>query len=101
MKKRYMFTLTESNVTKLQGYLKRGNLPPSTLSFAVDEFLAGMGKMFDIAVPKGKFTVVDYFNLMGEQMELIQEDEKKEAEQHVQKQKRNKISNKKGFSKHA
>lgn len=74
-KKRVMVTLTEAHVTKLQRIFREGGLPPGTLSTAVDDFIKGLIKVIEGLKGKETFTVADYFQLAGEQLELLQERE--------------------------
>lgn len=73
-KKRISITVTESVVTRFQTICKEGNLPPATLSRSIDDFLKGMVDVLERARKAGKFTISDWFALMGEQMELLQEE---------------------------
>jgi len=73
-KKRIMITVTESVVTRFQTICKETNLPPATLSRAIDDFLKGMVDVLEIARSRGRFTIRDMFTMMGEQMQLIEED---------------------------
>ena len=78
MKKRYMFTLTESNVVRLQALLKQGKLPPATMSFAIDTFVEGMVRELEEALKRGRFTASDYVHSIGRQLELIENIERSE-----------------------
>jgi hypothetical protein len=75
MKKRHTLTLTEEHVVKFQEFCKEARLPPATLSNAVDDFIKEMVEMFDKVKATGKLTIRDIFELMGKQIELIQEEQ--------------------------
>lgn len=72
-KKRVTVTLTESVVTRFQTICKETNLPPATLSRAIDDFLKGIVDVLETARARGRFTIRDMFEMMGKQMELLQE----------------------------
>lgn len=78
MKKRYMFTLTEAHVERFRAMAKTVNLPPATLSNAIDEFVRDVVKAMEMAQAKGKFGIRDFLGYVGEQIELIQEAQKDE-----------------------
>lgn len=69
MKKRYNLTLTQENVEKFQALCKQGGLPPVTLSLAVDDFLRDIAPVMEKATETGKFSVVDFFQFLGQQVE--------------------------------
>lgn len=87
MKKRYMFTLTAENVEKFQQITKAAGLPPATLSNTVDDFLRDIIPIMERATSAGKFTVVDMFRAMGEQVQSIIEEEKRDAEKRKEEKK--------------
>jgi len=76
-KKRISITVTESVVTRFQTICKETNLPPATLSRAIDDFLKGIVDVLETARRSGKFTISDMFNMMGKQMELLEMEELK------------------------
>lgn len=73
-KMRVTVTLTESVVTRFRTICKETNLPPATLSRTIDDFLKEMVDVLETARSRGSFTIRDMFNLMGKQMELLQEE---------------------------
>jgi len=79
-KKRITITVTESVVTRFQTICKETNLPPATLSRAIDDFLKGIVDVLETARRSGKFTISDMFNMMGKQMELLPEEVKTSAQ---------------------
>jgi len=85
MKKRYMFTLNQENVETLQGLVKEYGLPPGTLSNIVDDSIRQVAKVFLAARSNGTFTIKDIFAMAGEQMELIQNEEREIYEQAIGK----------------
>jgi hypothetical protein len=72
-KKRVTVTLTESVVTRFQTICKEMNLPPATLSRAIDDFLKEIVDVLETARSRGRFTIRDMFEMMGKRLELIQE----------------------------
>lgn len=84
-KMRVTLTLTESVVTRFRTICKETNLPPATMSRAIDDFLKGMVDVLETARSRGRFTIRDMFTMMGEQMELTQEG--KESAKSTQKAK--------------
>ena len=74
-KKRVMLTLTTERVERLQSIFKDGGLPAGMLSSSVDDFIKGLIGVMEGMKGKESFTVKDYFQLAGEQLELIQERE--------------------------
>lgn len=75
MEKRYMFSLTQENVETFRTLTRSMGMPPSTLSKAIDDFIWDINKTLLQAKERGTFTIRDVFNLMGEQMELLQKEE--------------------------
>lgn len=88
-KKRYQLSLTPSNVDRFQRLIKRMNLPPSTMSQACDDVIRSLSETFEAALDKGSFEVSDLMKLMGQQMELIETDEKERK--NVSEQKPNSV----------
>jgi hypothetical protein len=86
-KKRYNVTLTPLIVERFQSLCKEFGLPPQTMSYAIDDFLRDFSSVFQTAKDQGKFDLADIFKLMGKQVELFMQDEKKEREE-SEKQKR-------------
>ena len=76
-KKRHMLTLTSENVKRFQDTCKEIGLPNSTLSNVIDDMLRDLNKVVDKARANGGYTIRDMFNMIGEQMELLQEEERK------------------------
>lgn len=73
---RYMLTLTKENVETFRSLTTALGMPPSTLSKAVDDFIRDINGVLSAARDRGTFTIKDIFQLMGEQMELIQQERK-------------------------
>lgn len=73
MKRRYMLSLTKERVDRFHLLSKDFGLPPSTMSRAVDDFLADIVGVMEKARAKGSYTFRDVFTFMGEQLELITE----------------------------
>lgn len=88
-RKRYQLSLTPSNVERFQNLVKRMGLPPGTMSQACDDVIRDLSETFERALEKGSFELSDLMKLMGQQLELLEE-EKKEV-QRVSKQKSNSV----------
>lgn len=87
-KKRYYVTLTPAHVDRFQGLCKRLNLPPSTMSNALDDMLDNISDTFQMALDKGSLQISDLMKVMGKQMQLI-EDEEKERKLTTEKESKN------------
>lgn len=87
MKSRHMLTLTTENVEKFRKITCDAGLPSSTLSHAVDDFIRDIIPIMERATSGGKFTVVDMFRVMGEQVQSIIEEEKRDAEKRKETEK--------------
>jgi len=92
-KKRYQVTLTPSIVDRFQGLVDEIGLPPSTMSMAIDDFLKDMSEVFQTAKDSGTMRISDIFKVMGKQVELVIEEERRAK--NVPEPKRDKIPNKK------
>lgn len=91
LKKRYALTLTPAVVDRFQGLCKRLNMPPSTMSNAVDDLLDNISDTFQMALDKGTIEISDLMKVMGKQMELIEAEEKERK--NVSQQKRPAVRN--------
>lgn len=93
-KKRYNVTLTPAHVERFQGLCKRLNLPPSTMSNALDDLIGNISDTFQFALDNRKMDVSDLFELMAKQMKNLEEVDKKieEVKKPIGKQKRNQIT---------
>lgn len=79
-KKRYQVTLTPSVVERFQTLARDIGLPPSVMSAACEDALKGISDVFQTAKEKGSFELSDLYRLMGQQMELLENEGKnKEA----------------------
>lgn len=78
-KKRYSVSLTEKNVDRFQALCKEFNMPAKTMSNVCDDAIMEVSKVFQTAKEQGKFDIQDIFRLMGQQVELLMEEERKEA----------------------
>lgn len=79
-KKRYSLSLTEKNVDRFQALCKEFKMPAKTMSNVCDDAIMEVSRVFQTAKEQGKFSIEDIFKLMGRQIELLMEEEKKEAE---------------------
>ena len=80
-KKRYYVTLTKTRVDRFQSLCKRLGMPPSTMSNALDDMVDNISDVFQTALDKGNIEISDLFRVMGQQMELLEEDKKTDARQ--------------------
>ena len=87
-KKRYYVTLTPAHVDRFQDLCKRLNLPPSTMSHAIDDLIDNVSDTFQMALDKGSLQISDLIKVMGKQLELI-EDEEKERKSTTEKEAKN------------
>ena len=77
MKKRFMLTLSQEPYDEMQKIVKEMGLPQNTISLICDDAIAGVLKVFKQAIAKGKFTITDLFTMMGEVVQNVTEEEKK------------------------
>jgi hypothetical protein len=75
-KRRYSLSLTPANVERFQRVITRMGLPLGTMSLACDDVIRDLAQTFETALDKGSFTTSDMLKLMGQQMELLEADEK-------------------------
>lgn len=83
-KKRYSVSLKQVNVERFQSLCKDFGMPSNTMSNALDDTLQGLCDMFQEAKERGTMNISDIFRLMGRQVELIMEEEKKEVIKHAE-----------------
>lgn len=76
-KKRISITFTEANVERFQKLTKKMGLA-LTLSNLCDQAVESTTNELQILFDKGTIKMSDIFNLIGRQMDLIQEDNKTE-----------------------
>lgn len=100
-KRRYSVSLVPSAVNRFQALCKEFNMPANTMSNICNDAIIEVTELFHTAKQQGKFDLADVFRLMGQKCAQLIEDDRKEADKHVQRQKRDKISNKKGSSRNA
>jgi len=79
-KKRYSVTLTPANVERFQALATDIGMPPSAMSHAIDDFLRDMCEVLQTGKDQGRLDLSDIFRLMGKQMELHEEEERKNGE---------------------
>lgn len=80
-KKRYAVTLTPSVVNRFQSLRAKLGLPPKTLSSVCDEALNEVSTVFQTALDKGTLELSDLMKLMGKQVELFEEEERRIREE--------------------
>lgn len=90
-KHRYNVTLTRDVVNKFQGLCSDLGLPPSIMSESFDGFLLGMIELLQVWKEEGKVDVNSLKQLMGKNVELLDDIEKESRD--VQEQKRNTVCN--------
>lgn len=84
-KHRYTMALTRSHVDRFKSLCRDLGIPETALSNAVDDFLVGMNEVLQVGKDQGQLGISEITRLMGTQMNLLQEEERKHEEQ----QKRN------------
>jgi phosphoribosylformylglycinamidine (FGAM) synthase-like enzyme len=84
-KRRYALTLTPARVQRFQELCKRLNLPPSTMSSALDDVLDSLSDTFQLAADKGADCITDIVSMAGKQMDSLNEEKRK----HEDEKKRN------------
>lgn len=77
-KKRYNVTLTPANVERFQSLVQHVGLPPNTMSALCDDAIKGMSDILQEAKEKGTIGIEDIFRLMGKQVELLMEEERRD-----------------------
>lgn len=83
-KKRYYLTLTAENVERFHAACKKIGLPANTMSKACDDIIKDLCGVLETAISRGKFTIKDIFDVMGQQLELLYEEEKRDAKKQTQ-----------------
>lgn len=78
-KKRYSVTLTPSIVNRFQELCKEFGMPANTMSNVCNDAILEVSRVFQTAKDQGKFDIQDIFRLMGQQVELLMEEERKDA----------------------
>lgn len=76
-KKRVMMTLTVANVERFQRLASEFNLPSNQMSKTCDDTIREMCEMLEKTKEAGTLTVEDLFRLMGREVQLLIEEEKK------------------------
>jgi hypothetical protein len=83
-KKRYALTLTEATVTRFQTLLKQTGMAGS-ISTICEAALETTSDQLQIFKDKGSIRISDIFNLVGQQMDLIEDEGRKTSEQNGKK----------------
>lgn len=76
MKRRFSLTLTPENVAAFKAALKRNSMPPNVLSSAVDDFIKEMAVTLNKCADKGSVNFLDFFTMLGEQVQQVVNEEK-------------------------
>lgn len=84
-RKRYSITMTQANVERFQSLCRTVGLPATTLSRVCDDAVVEVSNIFDTALQQGKFDLQDIFRIMGKQVELLIEEERKENALHKER----------------
>lgn len=79
-KKRYNITMRPEIVTRFQSLAKSLGMPPSVMSAACEDALKTISEVFQRAKDKGSLDLSDIHHLIGQQMDLLQEEEKRHEE---------------------
>jgi hypothetical protein len=75
-KRRYSVSLTPAIVERFQSLCKQLGMPPSTMSGACEDALKTISEVFQMAKDKGSIELSDLYRLQGQQMELLESEEK-------------------------
>jgi hypothetical protein len=70
-KKRYYLSLTLSHVDRFQDLCKKLNLPPETMSYAVDDLIGNISDTLQIALDNRKVDYTDVFETVAKQMKNV------------------------------
>lgn len=90
-KRRYSVSLTPSVVDRFQSLARELGMPPSVMSAACEDALKEITNVFQVAKEKGTIDLNDIVRLMGQQLQLIADEEKEEK--NVPEQKRRAVRN--------
>ena len=94
-KQRYSVTLTPERVNRFQTVCNKLGLPSSTMSNVFNDTLTAVSETFEQALQKGSMEISDIFRVMGQQMQLLEEDNKLEGTKNaISRQKRNPLPGK-------
>lgn len=85
VKRRYMVTLTQSNVERFQSLCKDIGLPVRTMSNACDDIIRNLCDQFQIVKEQGQISVSQLLTLMGGQMDLLEEERKEKSQHEIHK----------------
>jgi hypothetical protein len=88
-KKRYSVTLCEARVLRFKALCNHFHLPATTLSSLCDDCIEGMNDILQTGKENGSLGVNDIFRLMGKQVELLVEEERREMRDTEQKRNTN------------
>jgi hypothetical protein len=77
-KKRFQVSLTPANVDRFQSLVQYLGLPANTMSMLCDDAIKGMSDVLQTAKEKGSIDIEDIEKLMGKQVELFREEERKQ-----------------------
>lgn len=79
-KRRYNVSLTPSNVDRFHSLCKFFGMPPGTMSSCIDDFLVDISNVLELGKEQGKLDIDDLQRLMGKQMDLIRDEERKKTD---------------------
>lgn len=94
-KRRYSVSLTPGVVDRFQSLCRRFNLPPSTMSLAIDAILGDASDVLETALNRGTLKFSDLMKILGEQLSRQEEQEAERRKSNASKQKRNTVCNRK------
>ena len=75
-KRRYTVSLRPEVVNRFQTLAKELGMPTNTMSSACEDALKNIADVFQMAKDKGSIQLSDLYRVMGQQMELMEADEK-------------------------
>jgi hypothetical protein len=79
--KRYQVSLNIDQVNKFHSACKKLKLPKSTLSTACNDIIRDLTPILEKAISQGNLSIADIFKYMGEQMELVIQEERSEIDE--------------------
>lgn len=77
-RQRYSVTLTTANVDRFRSLCRSIKFPSTTMSALCDDAISGMCEVLQTAKDQGTIGLNDIFRLMGKQMELAIQEERKD-----------------------
>jgi hypothetical protein len=80
-RKRLTITVDEKNLNRFLSLCREFGMPNTTVSSVCNDALYEVSNVIQAAKTRGTFGIADVFKLMGKQVELIMEEERKSNDQ--------------------